>query len=122
MTRHCRRKAEAQEDVEHEQVGIDPDCGSSSPKFAVMDAETGEDMLSGLANASIWMTHVSNGNSRVKGDAMLGAGAAHQEALDPSWATSCPRIPPLADQLVAIGHRIVHGGEQFSCPCASMRA
>ncbi|MBP8159221.1 MAG: hypothetical protein KAX92_04390, partial [Aeromonas sp.] len=24
-------------------------CGSSSLKFAVMDAETGEDMLSGLA-------------------------------------------------------------------------
>lgn len=58
-------------------------CGSSSLKFAVMDAETGEDMLSGLAecfnldDARIkWKLH------GVKGDAMLGAGAAHQEALD----------------------------------------
>lgn len=58
-------------------------CGSSSLKFAVMDAETGEDMLSGLAecfnldDARIkWKLH------GVKGEAMLGAGAAHQAALD----------------------------------------
>lgn len=90
-------------------------CGSSSLKFAVMDAETGEDMLSGLAecfnldDARIkWKLH------GVKGDAMLGAGAAHQEALDHIVGHILPQDPALADQLVAIGHRIVHGGEQFS--------
>ncbi len=80
-----------------------------------MDAETGEDMLSGLAecfnldDARIkWKLH------GVKGDAMLGAGAAHQEALDHIVGHILPQDPALADQLVAIGHRIVHGGEQFS--------
>lgn len=90
-------------------------CGSSSLKFAVMDAETGEDMLSGLAecfnldDARIkWKLH------GVKGEAMLGAGAAHQEALDHIVGHILPQDPTLAGQLVAIGHRIVHGGEQFS--------
>ena len=90
-------------------------CGSSSLKFAVMDAETGEDMLSGLAecfnldDARIkWKLH------GVKGEAMLGAGAAHQEALDHIVGHILPQDPTLAEQLVAIGHRIVHGGEQFS--------
>lgn len=90
-------------------------CGSSSLKFAVMDAETGEDMLSGLAecfnldDARIkWKLH------GVKGEAMLGAGAAHQAALDHIVGHILPQDPTLAEQLVAIGHRIVHGGEQFS--------
>ncbi|MGY3886825.1 acetate kinase [Aeromonas aquatica] len=90
-------------------------CGSSSLKFAVMDAQTGEDMLSGLAecfnldDARIkWKLH------GVKGEAMLGAGAAHQAALDHIVGQILPQDPTLAEQLVAIGHRIVHGGEQFS--------
>lgn len=90
-------------------------CGSSSLKFAVMDAETGQDMLSGLAecfnldDARIkWKLH------GVKGEAALGAGAAHQEALDHIVDHILPQDPTLAEQLVAIGHRIVHGGEQFS--------
>ncbi|MGB6188231.1 MAG: acetate kinase [Aeromonas molluscorum] len=90
-------------------------CGSSSLKFAVMDATTGEDMLSGLAecfnldDARIkWKLH------GVKGEAMLGAGAAHQAALDHIVSQILPQDPSLAEQLVAIGHRIVHGGEQFS--------
>ncbi|PJG57530.1 acetate kinase [Aeromonas cavernicola] len=90
-------------------------CGSSSLKFAVMDAETGQDQLSGLAecfnldDARIkWKLH------GVKGEAMLGAGAAHQAALDHIVDHILPQDPMLASQLVAIGHRIVHGGEQFS--------
>jgi acetate kinase len=45
---------------------------------------------------------------------MLGAGAAHQEALDHIVHHILSQDPTLAAQLVAIGHRIVHGGERFS--------
>ncbi|MDO2947576.1 acetate kinase [Aeromonas simiae] len=90
-------------------------CGSSSLKFAVMDAATGDACLSGLAecfnldDARIkWKLH------GVKGEAMLGAGAAHQEALDFIVNQILSQDPTLAAQLVAIGHRIVHGGERFS--------
>ena len=58
-------------------------CGSSSLKFAILDPATGEEKLSGLAEAFFlpearikWKL---NGE---KGNADLGAGAAHTEALN----------------------------------------
>ena len=58
-------------------------CGSSSLKFAILDPATGEEKLSGLAEAFIFLKLVLkwklNGE---KGSADLGAGAAHTEALN----------------------------------------
>ncbi|MBZ6065485.1 acetate kinase [Aeromonas schubertii] len=90
-------------------------CGSSSLKFAVMDAETGEASLSGLAECfNLDDARIKWKLNGVKGEAMLGAGAAHQEALDFIVNHILSQDPSLAAQLVAIGHRIVHGGERFS--------
>ena len=57
-------------------------CGSSSLKFAILDPKTGDEKLSGLAEAFHledarikWKLHGEKGN------ADLGAGAAHSEAL-----------------------------------------
>ena len=45
-----------------------------------------------------------------EGAADLGAGAAHEEALDYIVHTILASKPELAENLFAIGHRVVHGG------------
>ncbi len=90
-------------------------CGSSSLKFSILDPQTGEEKLSGLAEAFHledarikWKLHGEKGN------ADLGAGAAHSEALTFLAEKIFPLDPTLKDGIVAIGHRIVHGGEKFT--------
>ncbi|TCI03342.1 acetate kinase [Corallincola luteus] len=89
-------------------------CGSSSLKFAIIDADNGDEILSGLAEC----LHLPE--SRIKwklkgekDEAKLGAGSAHREALDFIVAL-INKQPGLAESLVAIGHRVVHGGERFT--------
>ncbi len=88
-------------------------CGSSSLKFAILDPATGEEFLSGLAEAfylpDARIKWKLNGE---KGNADLGANAAHSEAL----AFLVNNILPaeLKDSIAAIGHRIVHGGEKYT--------
>ncbi|HDZ9638352.1 TPA: acetate kinase [Vibrio cholerae] len=89
-------------------------CGSSSLKFAVVDAQSGEQHLSGLAEC----LHLPEARIKWKLDgkheAQLGEGAAHDEALSFIVETILASKPELAVQLKAIGHRVVHGGEQFT--------
>ncbi|HDQ5501476.1 TPA: acetate kinase [Vibrio cholerae] len=88
-------------------------CGSSSLKFAVVDAQSGEQHLSGLAEC----LHLPEARIKWKLDgkheAQLGEGAAHDEALSFIVETILASKPELAAQLKAIG-RVVHGGEQFT--------
>ncbi len=88
-------------------------CGSSSLKFAVLDAVTGEETLSGLAEAF----HLEDARIKwklngEKGSADLGAGAAHTQALD--FVAKNILTDELKQSIKAIGHRIVHGGEKFT--------
>lgn len=90
-------------------------CGSSSLKFAILDPVSGDEKLSGLAEAFYlpearikWKLHGEKGN------ADLGAGAAHSEALDFIVNKIFPLDPELKEGIMAIGHRIVHGGEKFT--------
>ena len=90
-------------------------CGSSSLKFAVIDAASGDEKLSGLAEC----LHLDDARIKwklngEKGSADLGTGAAHREALDFIVHTILAQQPDLAESLVAIGHRVVHGGEKFT--------
>lgn len=90
-------------------------CGSSSLKFAIIDAASGEEFLSGLAECF----HLPEARIKWKIDgakhqADLGAGAAHREALNFIVSTILAQKPALSAQLTAIGHRIVHGGEKFT--------
>ncbi|HDR1289409.1 TPA: acetate kinase, partial [Pasteurella multocida] len=87
----------------------------SSLKFSILDPQTGEEKLSGLAEAFHlddarikWKLHGEKGN------ADLGAGAAHSEALNFIVNSIFPLDPSLKEDIVAIGHRIVHGGEKFT--------
>lgn len=90
-------------------------CGSSSLKFAIIEANSGDELLSGLAECF----HLPDARIKWKQDGTkqeqpLGAGAAHSEALSFIVNHILAQKPQLASQLVAIGHRIVHGGEKYT--------
>ena len=89
-------------------------CGSSSLKFAIVDADNGNEHLTGLAEC----LHLPEARIKWKLDgkheAQLGDGAAHDEALTFIVETILASKPELAEQLKAIGHRVVHGGEKFT--------
>ncbi len=90
-------------------------CGSSSLKFAILDPVTGDEKLSGLAEAF----HLEDARIKwklngEKGNADLGAGAAHSEALNFIVNNIFTLDPSLKESIGAIGHRIVHGGEKFT--------
>ena len=90
-------------------------CGSSSLKFAVIDAIDGDEKLSGLAEC----LHLDDARIKWKldgnkGSAELGKGAAHEEALNFIVHQILPNKPELAQNLFAVGHRVVHGGENFT--------
>ncbi|MFC1234922.1 acetate kinase [Vibrio sp. F74] len=89
-------------------------CGSSSLKFAIVDADNGNEHLTGLAEC----LHLPDARIKWKLDgkheAQLGDCAAHDEALSFIVDTILASKPELSDALGAIGHRVVHGGEKFT--------
>ncbi len=89
-------------------------CGSSSLKFAIVDAENGDEHLTGLAECLQLPEARIKWKLDGKHEAQLGEGAAHDEALSFIVETILASKPELAEQLKAIGHRVVHGGEKFT--------
>ncbi|WP_298773930.1 acetate kinase [uncultured Shewanella sp.] len=90
-------------------------CGSSSLKFAIIDASNGDDKISGLAECfGLQDARIKWKVAGVKQDASLGAMSAHKEAIDYIVNTILKQHPELAKQIQAIGHRVVHGGEKFT--------
>jgi len=90
-------------------------CGSSSLKFAIIDTATGDEKLSGLAEC----LHLDDARMKwklegAKGSAEIGAGMAHEEALNYIVSEILSQQPELKENLFAIGHRVVHGGEKFT--------
>lgn len=85
-------------------------CGSSSVKFAIIDANTGNAGLSGIAeslgNSDASLT-VKHEGKKIQAD--LPDNASHSEALDAIQKV----ISNTGVQPVAIGHRVVHGGERY---------
>ncbi|MDP2532183.1 acetate kinase [Photobacterium damselae subsp. piscicida] len=89
-------------------------CGSSSLKFAIINPVSGEEHLSGLAECLGLPEARIKWKLDGKHEAQLGEGAAHEEALAFMVDTILASKPELKENLGAIGHRIVHGGEQFT--------
>ncbi len=90
-------------------------CGSSSLKFSVINTSQGEECLSGLAECfHLPQARIKWVLDGTKKEVMLGAGAAHREAMSFLVNTILAEKPELSSQLTAIGHRIVHGGEKFT--------
>ena len=85
-------------------------CGSSSVKFAIINAETGEAGLSGIAeslgNQDASLSYKIDGK---KNTLALPERAGHTEALNAIQSV----IAQTGVVPIAIGHRVVHGGEKF---------
>ncbi|WP_144209269.1 acetate kinase [Shewanella donghaensis] len=90
-------------------------CGSSSLKFAVIDAISGDDHISGLAECfGLEDSRIKWKVNGAKNEAKLGAFTAHREAVEYIVNNILADQPELAAQIQAVGHRIVHGGEKYS--------
>lgn len=90
-------------------------CGSSSLKFTIVDSANGNEKLSGIAEC----LYLENAGIKwkmggTKGSADLRAGGAHKEALTYIVNELLSQNPELKGNLIAIGHRVVHGGENFT--------
>lgn len=88
--------------------------GSSSLKFAVIDSVTGDAVVSGLGEcfglpeAVISWKH----NGEKTEEAITAAGNHHQHAI--TRIVALMETLGFSSDLVAVGHRIVHGGEKFT--------
>ncbi|RTR34180.1 acetate kinase [Shewanella atlantica] len=90
-------------------------CGSSSLKFAIIDALTGDDQISGLAECfGLEDSRIKWKVDGKKQEASLGAFTAHREAVEYIVNDILGAHPQIAAKIQAIGHRIVHGGEKYT--------
>lgn len=89
-------------------------CGSSSIKFAIIEAKTGAAPLHGLAeNLGTASSRLGFSYQNKQHSAELPADASHQQALA-VIADTLKQFEDLSQQIVAVGHRVVHGGETFT--------
>ncbi|WP_114327291.1 acetate kinase [Candidatus Colwellia aromaticivorans] len=96
-------------------------CGSSSVKFSLIQPRSGTTLLSGLAEclttpqASIKVRYnVDIDNQEQVETSTLVAPFDHQVALN-TLVNKLVQLN-LVDSIVAIGHRVVHGGEHYAQP------
>ena len=86
--------------------------GSSSLKFAIIDANNGHEIISGLAERlggeAPSIKYKYNG---AKTTIDLKANQAHEEAIN--TLVTLIKKHKLDEHLIAVGHRVVHGGENF---------
>ncbi|MBU1329484.1 MAG: acetate kinase [Gammaproteobacteria bacterium] len=89
-------------------------CGSSSIKFALVAAQPGPFILSGLAERLGSPTAVLHWQQDGQQHSEALHGGDHRAAL----AALLPRVQAAsAGSLLGIGHRVVHGGEHFTQAC-----
>jgi acetate kinase len=88
-------------------------CGSSSLKFAIIDANSANEIISGLAERLGSETPSIKYKYQGKKTVLdLASGQAHAKAID--TLVNLVKDHNLADNLIAVGHRVVHGGEHFT--------
>jgi acetate kinase len=90
-------------------------CGSSSLKFAVINANDGDEIISGLAECfNLPDARIKWKVAGKKGATNLPANSAHSAAISFIVEEIINKEEGLAEQFAAVGHRIVHGGEKFT--------
>ncbi len=92
-------------------------AGSSSLKYSLVDGSSGESPASGtverIGESSGRLKHTSGDSEHVDERAF----ADHEEALRAALDAFASYGPSLESAgVVAVGHRVVHGGERFSAP------
>lgn len=92
-------------------------CGSSSLKYQLIDSVTEQVMAKGICeriNLDGVLTHQTTGKEKIKIEAsMPDHSAAVKIVLDKLTDPEVGAIDSL-DEINAVGHRVVHGGEKFS--------
>ncbi|MFT6986602.1 MAG: acetate kinase [Psychromonas sp.] len=90
-------------------------CGSSSLKFAVINSNSGDEIISGLAECfNLPDARIKWKIAGKKKSANLPSHSAHSAAISYIVEEIIKTEEGLAEQFVAVGHRIVHGGEKFT--------
>lgn len=90
-------------------------CGSSSLKFAVINADNGGEIISGLAECfNLPDARIKWAIAGKKKSTNLPSHSAHSAAISYIVEEIIKKEAGLVEQFVAIGHRIVHGGEKFT--------
>ncbi len=92
-------------------------AGSSSLKYSLVDGDTGESLAGGLVERigerSGRVTHHGPHGDTVRDQEVAG----HEDALRTVLDLFASVGPPLEEvELVAVGHRVVHGGARFADP------
>ncbi len=91
-------------------------CGSSSIKLAVIEPESGKRLVEGVAerlSGSRTNMVIRFANAEKVSFALPGADHAKAFKL---FADKLSDDRDVSDRIMALGHRVVHGGEQFSAP------
>jgi len=90
-------------------------CGSSSLKFAVINATDGDELISGLAECfNLPDARIKWKINGQKDSTQLPANSAHSAAISYIVEEIIQKQDGLITQFVAVGHRVVHGGEKFT--------
>lgn len=90
-------------------------CGSSSLKFAVINADNGGEIISGIAECfNLPDARIKWAIAGKKKSTNLPSHSAHSAAISYIVEEIIKKEAGLVEQFVAIGHRIVHGGEKFT--------
>ena len=90
-------------------------CGSSSLKFAVINPDNGDQIITGLAECfNLPDARIKWKIAGKKSATDLPPNSAHSEAISYIVEEIIKKEEGLAEQFVAVGHRIVHGGEKFT--------
>ena len=90
-------------------------CGSSSLKFAVINADNGDELISGLAECfNLPDARIKWKIAGKKELINLPANSAHSAAISYIVENIINKEEGLAEQFIAVGHRVVHGGEEFT--------
>jgi len=87
-------------------------CGSSSAKFAVIDAVSGRELVSGIAQRLGSPQATLDFKAEGHKESRLLHGASHEQAL--RAVVALLEELGAAEQIAGIGHRVVHGGAKFS--------
>jgi acetate kinase len=87
-------------------------CGSSSAKFAVIDAVSGREIVSGIAQRLGSPQATLDFKAEGHKESRLLHGAGHEQALRAVVALLDEL--GVAGQIAGVGHRVVHGGAKFS--------
>lgn len=90
-------------------------CGSSSLKFAVINADNGDQIINGIAECfNLPDARIKWVIAGKKKSTNLPSHSAHSAAISYIVEQIIKKEEGLTEQFVAVGHRIVHGGEKFT--------